>query len=114
MEISKWKQHVIEAKSRGYNHYPGIEHILFMMTCSDASNLLDILVIDEPFYWDAQKWIKILTKYDVNRVMIDLNATNGDKMLDEFLKAGFHRTEEILSHITGRGFKPIKGVILER
>lgn len=114
MEISKWKQHVIEAKARGYNHYPGVEHALFMMTCSDASNLLDILVINEPFYWDAQEWIKILKKYDVNRVLIDLNATNGDRMLEEFEKAGFHRTEEIVSYVKGGGIKPIKGVILER
>ena len=119
--MKKLKAEILKARETGRKLTPH-EIIVYKMACSEPSNLLDVLVIDEPFYWDVSEWLKILDRCEVNEVLVDLNATNipeldrynGDQIVAAFVEAGFQKAGTITSKVRGVDVRPVKGVILKR
>jgi hypothetical protein len=82
---------------------------LYKMLDTEASNLLDILVVDVHFSndyvpVDVPIYAKLLEKYQINEIMLNLNATEkvgGDTkrlrkaVLQAFIKEGFTEKEKV-------------------
>ena len=88
--MKQLKERILETQAAGaWQSRAPEEQILFSMVLTDATNLLDILVIQEQFYWHVPNWSLLLKKYDVHEIMVDLNETNGAKMLEAFQNEGW-------------------------
>jgi hypothetical protein len=97
---------------------------LYKMLDTEASNLLDILVVDVHFSndyvpVDVPIYAKLLEKYQVNEILLNLNATESvsgntkrlrEAVLQAFLKEGFTEKEKVC--LNRRDLRAIKGVIL--
>ena len=113
--MRKLKDYWLKAIQEGFSKFPPEDQLLFMMLRSERSNLLDILVIDDPYPGHIPAWCKTLEKYDVKKVLIDSQRTekNTQLVVDAFKKEGFVEKNRYKIPM-GSGTYPIKAIIMEK